>query len=60
VQVGEQVFHPKALAEVWIPRGTKHRLSNRHGTRPIRMFEVAYGQVNEDDKIRYADAYGRV
>lgn len=59
VQVGERVLHPKAFEEVWIPRGTKHRLSNAHGTRPIRMFEVAYGPVSDADKVRYEDKYGR-
>jgi mannose-6-phosphate isomerase len=59
VQVGDDTLHPRAFDEVYIPRGTRHRLSNEHGTRPIRMFEVAYGPVNDDDKIRYEDKYGR-
>ena len=59
VQVGERVWRPQAFEEVWIPRGTKHRLSNVHGTRPIRMFEVAYGQVSDEDKLRFEDKYGR-
>jgi mannose-1-phosphate guanylyltransferase/mannose-6-phosphate isomerase len=59
VQVGERLLKPKPLDEIFIPRGTKHRLSNAHGTRPIRMFEVAYGPVNNDDKVRYEDKYGR-
>jgi mannose-6-phosphate isomerase len=59
VQIGDDILHPRAFDEVYIPRGTRHRLSNEHGTRPIRMFEVAYGPVNDDDKIRYEDKYGR-
>lgn len=59
VQLGDEVLHPKALDEVYIPRGTKHRLSNEHGTLPIRMFEVAYGEVRDEDKVRYEDKYGR-
>ena len=59
VQVGDQVIHPKAFEEIFIPRGTRHRLSNEHGKRPIRMFEVAYGTVNDLDKVRYDDKYGR-
>ena len=59
VQVGDEILHPRAFDEIYIPRGTRHRLSNEHGTRPIRMFEVAYGPVNDDDKIRYEDKYGR-
>jgi mannose-1-phosphate guanylyltransferase/mannose-6-phosphate isomerase len=59
VRVGDRVVHPKAFEEIWIPRGTKHRLSNMHGTGSVRMFEVAYGPVNDDDKVRYEDKYGR-
>jgi len=59
VQVGEEILRPKAGEEIWIPRGTKHRLSNLDGLAPIRMFEVAYGEVNDEDKVRYEDKYGR-
>ena len=58
VQVGDEVLQPKALDEIYIPRGTKHRLSNR-GDHLFRMMEVAYGDVQDDDKIRYEDKYGR-
>jgi mannose-1-phosphate guanylyltransferase/mannose-6-phosphate isomerase len=60
VQVGEAKWRPKALEEIWIPRGARHRLSNEHGTTPLRMFEVAYGDVRDEDKVRYEDKYGRV
>lgn len=59
VQLGEELLRPKALEEIFIPRGTKHRLSNEHGTDILRMFEVAYGDVSEEDKLRYDDKYGR-
>lgn len=59
VQVGEATLHPKALEEIWIPRGTKHRLSNEYGVHVVRMLEVAYGEVCEEDKVRYEDRYGR-
>jgi mannose-6-phosphate isomerase len=59
VHVGDDTLHPRAFDEIYIPRGTRHRLSNEHGTRAIRMFEVAYGPVNDDDKVRYEDKYGR-
>jgi mannose-6-phosphate isomerase-like protein (cupin superfamily) len=58
VQVGDEVLQPKALDEIYIPRGTKHRLCNR-GDHLFRMMEVAYGDVQDDDKIRYEDKYGR-
>jgi mannose-1-phosphate guanylyltransferase/mannose-6-phosphate isomerase len=59
VRVGEETLHPKAGEEIWIPRGTKHRLSNLHGTQPVRMIEIAYGEVRDEDKVRYEDKYGR-
>jgi len=59
VQVGERMLHPKAFDEIYIPRGTKHRLSNEDGFAPVRMFEVAYGPVSDEDKVRYEDKYGR-
>ena len=58
VQVGDEVFMTKAGDEVYIPRGTRHRLSNKSDTK-IRMFEVAYGEVKDEDKVRYEDKYGR-
>jgi len=59
VQLGDKILHPRAFEEIVIPRGTKHRLSNEHGTQPLRMFEVAYGEVRDEDKVRYEDRYGR-
>jgi mannose-6-phosphate isomerase len=59
VQVGDDELHPKAYEEMWIPRGTKHRLSNEEGTETLRMAEVAYGHVSDEDKVRYEDKYGR-
>ena len=59
VQVGDEIVAPRPFEEVFIPRGTKHRLSNR-GDRLFRMMEVAYGDVQDDDKVRYEDKYGRV
>ena len=58
VQVGEEIFMTKAGDEIYIPRQTKHRLSNK-GDKQLRMFEVAYGEVKDEDKIRYEDKYGR-
>ena len=59
VQLGEKVFMTNAGDEIYIPRGTKHRLSNK-GVEPLRMFEVAYGEVQDEDKVRYEDKYGRM
>jgi mannose-1-phosphate guanylyltransferase/mannose-6-phosphate isomerase len=59
VQVGEKVMQTRAGDEIFIPRQTKHRLSN-HGKTLLRMFEVVYGEVQDEDKIRYEDKYNRV
>ena len=58
VQVGDEVLQPRAFDEVYIPRGTTHRLINC-SDRLFRMMEVAYGDVQDDDKVRYDDKYGR-
>ncbi|MHC4521031.1 MAG: cupin domain-containing protein, partial [Planctomycetota bacterium] len=58
VQVGDEVTETHAGDEILIPRGTKHRLRN-HSDEPFRMLEVAYGDVQDDDKVRYEDKYGR-
>ena len=58
VQVGDEVRRVRAHDEIFIPRGTKHRLSNRSSTQ-LRMMEVAYGEVRDEDKVRHEDKYGR-
>jgi mannose-1-phosphate guanylyltransferase/mannose-6-phosphate isomerase len=57
VQVGEEVLHPAAGDEVWIPKNTQHRLSSLG--RRVRMLEVAFGDWQQDDIVRYADDYQR-
>jgi mannose-1-phosphate guanylyltransferase/mannose-6-phosphate isomerase len=58
VQVADEIRQVRAGDEIFIPRGTRHRLSN-HGDELVRMMEVAYGEVRDDDKVRYEDIYGR-
>ncbi|MHC4538233.1 MAG: phosphomannose isomerase type II C-terminal cupin domain [Planctomycetota bacterium] len=58
VQVGDEVRQVRAGEEIFISRGTKHRLSNP-GSELLRMMEVAYGEVRDEDKVRYEDRYGR-
>ena len=58
VQVADEVKQVRAGDEIFIPRGMKHRLSNR-GDGLLRMVEVAYGEVQDEDKVRYEDKYGR-
>jgi mannose-6-phosphate isomerase len=58
VQVANEVRQVHTGDEIYIRRGTKHRLSNQ-GSGLLRMMEVAYGQVRDEDKVRYEDRYGR-
>ena len=58
VQVANEVRQVHAGDEIYIRRGMKHRLSNT-GSSLLRMMEVAYGQVRDEDKVRYEDRYGR-
>ncbi|MFN8491105.1 MAG: phosphomannose isomerase type II C-terminal cupin domain [Caldilineaceae bacterium] len=57
VQVGEEIFHPKANDEIWIPANSKHRLAS---TGPaVRVLEVAFGNWQQADITRYQDDYRR-
>jgi mannose-6-phosphate isomerase len=58
VQVADEVRQVRVGDEIYIPRRTKHRLSNK-GNELLRMMEVAYGEVRNEDKVRYEDKYGR-
>ena len=57
IQVDEQIFHPQANAEIWIPANSKHRLSSTGPT--VRVLEVAFGNWQQADITRYADDYQR-
>ncbi len=59
VQLGDKIFKTKAGDEIYIPRKMKHRLSNI-GQNTFKMFEVAYGSVTDEDKVRYEDKYNRM
>ncbi len=44
---------------VYVPRGTKHRISNS-GDVPVEIIEVQIGDsFAEEDIVRYSDDYGR-
>jgi mannose-6-phosphate isomerase len=58
VQVGKQISAYSAGDEIWIPADEKHRLSCA-GTTPVRVLEVAFGNWQQADIIRYADDYQR-
>jgi mannose-6-phosphate isomerase len=57
VQIGEQTLHPGQGEELWIPANTQHRLGA--GDRPVRVLEVAFGNWQQADIVRFADDYTR-
>ena len=59
VELGGEVLEPGAGEELFIPRGTVHRLS-AGGEEPVRLLEVSFGEFDEGDIVRLDDVYGRV
>ena len=57
VQIGDEILHPKAGDELWIPANTRHRLAA--SDRPVRLLEVAYGNWQQADIVRFSDDYAR-
>jgi mannose-6-phosphate isomerase len=55
--VDEQVLHPKRMEEIWIPVGAKHRLSSLG--KEVRVLEVAFGNWQQEDIVRFSDDYQR-
>ena len=59
VTVGENRFEVKAGKAVDIPKKTKHRIENLTD-KPVEFVEIQMGKIlNEEDIVRYKDAYGR-
>lgn len=57
---GDEVFCLRENQSTYIPRETKHRLSNQ-GSKPLEIIEVQSGDyLGEDDIERFDDLYGRV
>ena len=42
-----------------IQKNEKHRISNHHNTNMLIIAELAFGEVDENDIIRYQDDYKR-
>jgi len=60
VWIGDRSADAFAGKTFFIPRGTKHRITNFSHT-PLVFTEIAMGtRVSEDDIYRYEDDYGRV
>lgn len=57
VQVYDSIFYPQIGEKIWIPADAPHRLSCKSGS--IRVLEVAYGNWQQEDIIRYEDDYAR-
>ncbi len=57
VQVGDEILHPDAGDEIWIPAETRHRLSSDGPA--VRVLEVAFGNWQQEDIKRYDDDYNR-
>jgi mannose-6-phosphate isomerase len=58
VVIGDQTLRPRAGDELWIPANTRHRLAAA-GDRPVRVLEVAFGNWQQADIVRFADDYTR-
>lgn len=59
VELGEEVLEPAPEEELYIPRGTPHRLSNGAEGR-VRVLEISFGSFDEADIVRLEDVYGRI
>ncbi len=57
VEIGETTYYPTAGDELWIPAGERHRLGST-GPR-VRVLEVAFGNWQQEDIVRYEDDYSR-
>jgi mannose-1-phosphate guanylyltransferase/mannose-6-phosphate isomerase len=57
IQVGEDVIQARQGDEFWIPPNTKHRLTG--GKHPSQVLEVAFGNWQQADIVRYDDDYHR-
>ena len=57
VQVDEAILRPNAGDEIWIPAHARHRLSSAGPT--VRVLEVAFGNWQQDDIVRYEDDFNR-
>lgn len=58
VQLGDEQRSHQAGDEIWISANAKHRLSCG-GPNPVRVLEVAFGNWQQNDIVRYEDDYRR-
>ena len=59
-QIEEAIVNVSRGSSIFIPKGSKHRLTNTDGNNPLLFVEVQIGSYfGEDDIHRYEDIYGR-
>jgi mannose-1-phosphate guanylyltransferase/mannose-6-phosphate isomerase len=59
VTIGEKEYFIHENESTYVPKSTKHRLENP-GKVPLEIIEIQVGEyVEEDDIVRFMDAYGR-
>jgi len=58
VTLGETIWDPELYEEIYIPRGTKHRMAGV-GEKSSRWLEISFGEFNEEDIVRLEDSYNR-
>ena len=57
IQVDDELIEARIGDEVWIPAGAKHRLSSAGPA--VRVLEVAFGNWQQEDIVRFEDDYRR-
>ncbi|MFN8005599.1 MAG: phosphomannose isomerase type II C-terminal cupin domain [Terriglobia bacterium] len=58
VTLGDRIWEPQPYEEIYIPRGTNHRMAGVGG-KPGRWLEISFGEFDEDDIVRLEDSYHR-
>ena len=60
VQVGDDTFNLQKNQHIFIPKNSKHRMTNTNNEEELVFIEVQIGNyLGEDDITRYQDDFGR-
>ncbi len=57
-EIGDTIYNVKEGDEFEVPKETKHRIASQN--QYLEVLEIAVGDFDENDIIRYEDKYGRV
>lgn len=57
VQVDDRTWNPEVGDEIWIPANARHRLGS--DGRSVRVLEIAFGDWQQQDIVRYEDDFDR-